>query len=234
MEDLTIIFLTINNVPPQWADFHRQVLLNASAGYPIITVSKKPTPLGYNIIDTGPKQLWNLYWQLLQAAKQATTPYVAQAEDDTLYTESHFRCFRPELDTFAFNVARWSLYTWGVPTYSWRDSQVGAATIQPRERLIQVLEERFAKYPPEKGGIPWQFCNEIGLRGRERIFGWRPEKWVDYFSDEPVIQVNHDYFSQFNTGPEAVAKRQRKRMGGLRAYDIPHWGAAAELIKHFK
>jgi hypothetical protein len=231
MEDLTIIFVTINQVPDAWAEYHKNILLKAAGSYPIITVSKKPTPIGINLIDNGPKVLWNLYWQLLQAAKIAKTPYIAQAEDDTLYTPDHFSCFRPPLDTFAYNINRWSLYTWGTPMYSWRNSQVGAAGIFPRERFIYVLEERFAKYPD---GIPTELCNELGLRTREAPLGWRKEKWVDYWSEDPVIQVNHDYFSQDNNGPEAIAKRHRKRHGFLRAFNIPYWGKASTVVNNFK
>jgi len=231
MEDLTIIFLTINRVPEKWAEYHKSVLLEAAGNHPIITVSRKPTDIGLNIIDTGEERLSNLYWQLLQAAKKATTPYIAQVEDDTLYTKDHFNCFRPPLDTFAYNLTRWSLYTWGDPTYSWRKSPVGAALIAPREKLIQVLEERFARFPE---GIPTDYCSELGFQTFERQHGWKKEKYAEFYGVDPIIQVNHDFFSVENTGAEAVAKRHRKRMGFIRAFDIPVWNRAEDLVKNFQ
>ena len=231
MSDLTIIFLTINRVPESWAAFHKEKLLEAAGDHPIITVSRKPTPIGLNIIDNEPLSSSNIYWQLLQAAKLAKTPFIGQAEDDTLYTKEHFNAYRPEMDTFSYNLSRWSLYTWGVPTYSWRKSLVGAALIAPREKFIQVIEERFKRFPD---GIPSEYCAELGSRAFERSHGWNVEKSVEFYSVDPIIQVNHDYFSFENTGAEAVAKRHKKRMGMIRAFDIPTWGRAEDLIKNFK
>jgi hypothetical protein len=230
MEDLTVIFLTINRVPEQWASYHRQMLLDAAGEHPIISVSRKPIDLGWNIIDEEPLSSSNIYWQLLRAAKLASTPFIAQAEDDTLYTKDHFNCFRPEMDTFAYNFTRWSLYTWGTPTYSWRHSPVGASLIAPREKFIQVLEERFAKY---NGFIPTEFCSELGFRDWEKKHGFKQEKFAEFYSCDPIIQVNHDYFSFQNDGKEAVAKRHKKRMGFIRAFDIPVWGKAEDVVKKF-
>lgn len=229
--DITIILLTINRVPDQWSAYHKGVLLEAAGEHPIITVSRKPTPIGTNIIDEEPLSSSNIYFQLLRAAKLATTPYIAQAEDDTLYTKEHFNRFRPRMNEFGYNISRWSLYTWGVPTYSWRKSLVGASLIAPREKFIEVLEERFKRFPD---GIPSEFCAELGSRDFERRHGWNVERSVEFYSVDPIIQVNHDYFSFENTGAEAVEKRHRKRMGFMRAFDIPTWGKASELVKHFK
>jgi len=229
--DITIIFLTINRVPKEWAAFHKKVLLDAAGDHPIITVSREPTDIGTNIIDAEPMCASNIYFQLLRAAKLATTPFIGQAEDDTLYNREHFNCFRPEMDTFAYNISRWSLYTWGVPTFSWRHSPAGASLIAPRKKFIEVLEERFKRFP---GVIPTEFCSELGFRTFEQQHGWKQEKYIEFYSVDPIIQVNHDYFSFQNTGAEAVAKRHKKRMGFMRAFDIPYWNKAEDLVKKFK
>lgn len=230
MEDLTIIFLTINRVPEKWAAYHKGVLLEAAGDHPIITVSRKPVDIGLNLIDGEPLSSSNIYWQLLRAAKVATTPFIGLAEDDTLYTKEHFNAYRPEMDTFAYNMTRWSLYTWGVPTFSFRKSPVGASLIAPREKLIEVLEERFARF---NGHIPTEYCSELGFQTWERQHGFKKEKYHEFYSVDPIIQVNNDYFSFENTGAEAVAHRHRKRMGFMRAFDIPVWGRATELVKKF-
>ncbi|MEX2053087.1 MAG: hypothetical protein WD898_02580, partial [Candidatus Paceibacterota bacterium] len=227
-----ILFFTINKVPQEWAKYHRDVLLEAAGDYPIISVSRKPVDIGTNLIDEGQKHISNLYTQLLQACKVATTPHIAMCEDDTLYTKSHFDSFRPPLDTFAYNIARWSIYTWGEPIYSWRGSQVGAAVIAPREKMIEQLEHRFAKFAVN-GVIPKELCGEIGLRRFEKQIGANINKWVDFYSEDPIIQVNHDYFSVDNNSPEDVEKRHRKRMGRIRAFEIPYWGKGSDLVKKF-
>ncbi len=229
MKDLTILFLTSNLVPEKWAEYHKEVLLKAAGDYPIITFSKKPTNIGTNILDEPHTN--SFYWQMLRGAKLATTPYIAVAEDDTLYGADHFSDFRPPLDTFAYNLCRWSLYVWGAPlTYSWRDNKVGAAFIGPRELAIEALEERFAKYPE---GMFFRNCGELGT-GYEKILKVMPRKSTGFYSCNPIIQINHDHFSGVENIPENIARRHKKRMGPMRSYDIPIWGKAEDLIKKFQ
>lgn len=230
-KDLTVIFLTTNKVPDGWAAYHRQVLLDAVSDYPLITISKKPLDFGQNVIQTEPESSTNLYRQLLRGAKLATTPYIALTEDDTLYTKDHFKHFRPPLDTFGYNMNRWSLFTWGEPIYSRKNNIVGAAMIAPRELAIEALEERFQKWPD---GMPHRICGELGLSHTDRALGVTPRKVVEFYSFDSIIQFNHDYFSTIENTPEQVQRRHKKRMGFVRAYDIPHWGKSADLVKHFK
>jgi len=42
-KDLTIIFLTSNKVPKEWAEYHKNVLLEAIGDYPLIIISREPT-----------------------------------------------------------------------------------------------------------------------------------------------------------------------------------------------
>lgn len=226
--DLTIIFLTNNKVPEEWAKFHLECLKEAAGDYPIITISRKPVDLGTNIIQTEPESSTNLYRQFLKGAKLATTPYVALVEDDTLYTKDHFTIFRPPLDTFAYNMNRWSLFTWGEATYSRKDNKVGAASINPREAVIEALEERFAKYPDN---IPLTRHDELGTGG-EVDLGVTIRKSKGFFSINPIIQFNHDYFTM-NPG-DSVERRHKKKMGTVQAYDVPFWGPSKELVKRFK
>ena len=121
MKDLTVIMMTPNLVPEQWALFHKEKLLEAIGDTSLITVSAKPLDWGLNIIQEG-YGLINLYKQMLRAAKIADTQYIAMADDDTLYPATHFQ-FRPIKDGYYYNLNRWHLFTWGEPFYfykSWR------------------------------------------------------------------------------------------------------------------
>lgn len=73
MNDLTIIFLTANRVPEKWAEYHKQVLLEAIGDTPIITISFKPLDWGTNLIQTE-YSVDNIYRQMLRGAKVAKTP----------------------------------------------------------------------------------------------------------------------------------------------------------------
>ncbi len=227
MEDLTLLFITSNTMPVKWAEYHYKVLKKASKGSPIVTISRLPMP-GINLIQTEPAGPSNFYHQILRGAKEAKTPYVALVEDDTLYTENHFE-YRPPLDTFAYNVNRWSVYTWGVPTYSFRKgSRCGCAGIYPRELALEALEERFKKYP---GELPIKVFGELGCY--EKYLGVTIRKTENFNSSPPIIQMAHHHFSLHENTPEARDHIHRKRMGFVRAFDIPYWGRADRIVSYF-
>jgi len=167
--DITIIFLTNNELPKEWAKFHLKTLLDAVNGAPIITISRKPTVIGTNpnLLQTEPKSPSNVYWQLLRGAKIAKTKYIAVAEDDTLYSKEHFE-FRPKKYKIAYNMNHWSLFTWGEPVYNWRNRKGNYSMLGEREFIIEALEERFAKYP---NGTPDKITGEIGRAMVERNLG---------------------------------------------------------------
>src|ERR1700685_875942 len=148
-DDLTVIYLTANQEPEHWATYQRTTLQIAAFDFPIITVSRKPLDWGdTNLLDEGKKSHLNMYKQMLRAAKLATTPYIAAAEDDALYHSSHFTDFRPPLDAFAYDMHRWRLFTWqDDPWYNWTNRVSNCVGILPRELFIEAWEERLAKFP---------------------------------------------------------------------------------------
>lgn len=226
MSDLTIIFLTVNRVPEGWAKFHKEKLLEAAGDCPIITASREPVDMpGEHLIQDGEICADNVYRQMLRAAKLAKTKYIAIAEDDSLYPYDHFNSFRPKDDEFAYNMSRWSLYEWREPMYSWRDRISNLTLIATRELAIKCLEERFAKYPDP---LPDHQVGELGkLRTQDKL-GLPPYKIRMWNSDIAVLNINHQY------AMDDREIRQVKKPGSLRAYDIPHWGHAKDVMKHFK
>lgn len=224
-KDLTIIFLTLNNLPKGWEEYHKQVLLEAIGDAELITISRVPTDMGkgVNLIQTETPSASNVYWQMLRAAKIATTKYVAVAESDTLYCKDHYQ-FRPNPGEFAYNGSHWSLFTIGTPIYGWRNRRGNYSMICEREILIEALEERFAKYP---NGTPPEKTGEIGRWRTDKLLGVTPRKAIDFYTNNPIINVNHPF------GLDERARRNRKTYGSLRAYDIPGWGKAEDLAKKF-
>src|SRR3990167_7685251 len=189
MKDLTILYITANKIPENFAEYQRKVLLEAIGDYPLVSISRNPLDFGKNLIDTAEISASNIYRIILRGAKEAETEYIAIAEDDTLYPKEHFDFYRPEKDTFAYNQNRFSLFTWGVPTYSWRNRKTNATLIAPRELAIEALEERFAKYPDP---IPEKIVGELGRPMVERNLGVMLRNSIEVFSETSVIQVNHD------------------------------------------
>lgn len=224
-DDLTVIYLTANLIPENFAAFQRKTLLESADGAKIISVSREPLKFGQNILDKNPKGTDNIYRQMLKAAKVVKTKYVAIAEDDTLYCPEHFTFYRPGDDTFGYNQNRFALFTWGKPMYNWRNRKSNASLIAPRDLLIKALEERFSKWP---NPIPDKIVGELGRARVEKNIGVTIRKSEEVFSETSIIQFNHDYSS------EHAQRAHRKRPGPIRAYDIPHWGKAEDLVKKFK
>jgi len=221
MNDLTAIFLTNNEVPEQWASFHRKTLLEALGDIPLITMSRKPMDLGLNILQDKPKSLSNIYWQLLKACKVATTDYIAVVEDDSLYPREHF-LKRPKKNCIGYNMNHWSLFTWGEPIYSWRNRRGNYTMLSYRKLVIEALEERFKKYP---NGTPDRITGELGRPMVEHNMGVSSRRVEEFETTVGIINFNH------NKASDDLQLRQRKSLGEIRAYDIPLWGKAEDLVK---
>ncbi len=222
MNDLTIIFLTSSNVPEKWAVFQKNKLLEAlPENTPIITMSRLPLNWGINILQTEPNGQSNIWFQMLKGARVATTKYIAIAEDDVLYPKEHF-IFRPPEDMFAYNKNRLNLFTWGRPMYSWKERTGNFTLIAPRQLLIETLEERFSKYP---NGTPIGQSGEISKYEEE--LGLTTRKYVYFETGISVIHLDHGY------GLDYLSHIKKKKVGICRSFDIPHWGRARDLVKHF-
>lgn len=222
MSDITIIYLTVNKMPEAWATFHMKHLLIATDGFPIISVSREPMSLGANLIQTEEPSYWNIYRQILRAARLVKTPFIGIAEDDTLYTRRHFTQFRPPLDAVAYDRARWSLFTWS-PIYCMRQRRGNFAMIGSTALIIEALTEREEKYP--NGNT---YVGEIGRPIVERNLRVTQRKAIDFYSHDPIVNLNH------NSGMDTDTARPRgliKKHGAMKAHDIPYWGKATDIAK---
>lgn len=224
--DLTVVYLTANQLPNRWVGYQQLHLKEAAKGFPIITVSRELTYFGdEQLYDNEPKSHLNMYKQMLRAAKLAKTPYIAPAEDDALYHSTHFTDFRPPLDTFAYNMNRWRLFTWqDDPWYNWTDRISNCGGILPRELFIEAWEERLDKFPDDS--MPPHRVSEVGRNNQEQWMGVTQRKRVDFYSEFPIIHLNHP------NGTDSVG--ENKRMGPIRAIKIPYWGEAKDIVGNFR
>ena len=219
--DLTVIFMTMNQHPRRWVDFHWQTLKYATEGFPMILMTREDFPYQADMVykDTDPPSHLNMYQKLLMLCKMATTPYIATAEDDTLYPREHFTFYRPEMDTIAYDRSRWSLYWW-VPVYSLKQRITNATLIAPREEYIDALEERVAKMSQAKP----ELVSEVGRY--EKHLGVKPRKINNrLYCDVPTIQFDPP------NSTDSLARERRKKLGQLKANEIPYWGRAEKYIQ---
>lgn len=229
----------MNLVP--WQEFHRQKLLEVIGDYPLITFSRLPMDLpGIQFRQSEEQSHDKIYKLMLEGAKLATTDYIAMVEDDMLYSKEHFELRPPDLQTFGYNWNRWSLFTFGEPTFSFKRRYCNGCSILPRLELIAALEERFAKWP----SVPHYLNGELGFAKVEKNLGVTVRKSTELYSKVPVVQIHHEYGtpgigippSQIGPGDtlDLEKRKTRKMMGRIRAYEIPHWGRSEELVKNFK
>jgi hypothetical protein len=222
---ITAIYYTANIIPQTFAENIRQQILSAIGDMPLISVSQKPVDFGENICvgNIGQTHL-NIYRQMLIGAKAAQTDYVAMCEDDTLYTPEHFTSFLPDLDTFAYDINRWRLYTWR-SFFSYTERVVASMMIAPRKKLVEALEERFEKYPDPDNTPCRNFC-EPGRR--ERKLGVAYQKLVRFKSKgPPCIVFTHRQCLGFNR------LGKRKALGPVIKDYLNFWGTTKDVKKYY-
>lgn len=220
MQDLSVLFLTLNRLPQKFTDFHYETLKKAIGDTNLLAISREPMPCDY-LLDDGIPGYQNIYRQMLRGAKTLDTDYIAIAEDDCLYPADHFTL---RGDGFVYNQHRWALFTWDAQMYSWRNRFSNSTLIAPRLLMIKALEERFAKW-----GDNWP-PNLVGELGRSMVdkgLGVTHYPAETKWSKTGVVQFNHVH------AHEDRQRRMRKSFGNIRAIEIPYWGKSMDLVKHY-
>ena len=230
MNDLTILYYTANEEPEYFLKNTQRVLLDAIGDTPIVSVSFKPMDFGTNIcVGEGGRSNYKLYKQVLIAAQAAKTEFVATAEDDMLYHPSHFT-YRPEGDTFAYNVNKWSIFSWTKPpVFSYRVRKLMSSLIVRRDALVKNLTERYEKYPVFEDiptdifklywGEPGRFENHLGIP---------TVKTEEFKSEYPNIM--------FSTGEALgfLSLGTRKAHSDTKSYKVEPWGTAEDVLKYYR
>jgi len=223
MSDLTVVYITANEISETFAQNMRNHLVKAIGENPIIAVSRKPMDtIVKNIVVDMPRSHVNIYRQALAGVKAAETKYVAIVEDDILYPKEHFQKRPTRSGVFAYNIAYWSLYTWSdPPIFSYTGRRIHGMLICERDLYIEAMEERFAKYPDESQiniavwAEPGKYESQLGVTVRESEV---------FYTDPSCIMFSH---------PEGLSFTHlgmRKRLAPIRAYEIPYWGRAEAVV----
>lgn len=239
MGNLTVLYYTSNfleDTNPYFLKNTKEYLLKAIGDIPMVIVSQKPCLFGPNstnvcIGDIGRSHL-NIYKQMLIGAKEATTEFVALAEDDIFYSYEHFH--NPYIgkwkDLFLYDMNKLSVFTWiKPPLFSFRhDRMVVNQLIAPRLQFIEALEERFARVTEliKQGKTEQQVIKYWGDIGRyEDILGVTIRKTKTFMCTCPSIVFTHENaFGYLNHG-------KKKRLGDLRIIEVPYWGTATDMMK---
>lgn len=197
-------------------------LLKAVGDAPIISVSHKPMNFGKNTVVDLPRHHLSIYKQALIGAKQAETKYIALCEDDVLYSPEHFK-YRAQPGKFAYNLSHWGIYTWQKePVFSWKGRRNLGQLICERDLFIETMEERFAKHGDDVDLSIWAEPSKY-----ERHLGVTPREAEEFWTNPPNIMFSHETaLSYDNLGT-------RKKLGELRAVEIPFWGKASDIRRMY-
>lgn len=216
MSDLTVVYYTASYAPENFLARLQFNLANVTKG-----LKERYVYQDKNV----PRSHLNIYRNALIGAKSARTKYIALCEDDVLYHKSHFD-YRPPDGVFGYNMNVWSIYTWVKPAiFSYKDRRNLSQLICERDLFIEAMEERFAKYtddvttPIERWAEPGKYEGLLGVTER---------KSAEFYSEMPNVAFSHETALSFlNLG-------KRKKLGNLKALEIPYWGKAEDVLKYYE
>jgi hypothetical protein len=200
-KDCTIIYSTAHKIPDKFRERILKELYKSAGDYPVVEQHSIPEE----------SSITNYYNRLLEVAREIPTPYIAFAEDDTLYPDEHFNQRPSDLQTFAYNITRWNLYTWSEPPFfSLRQRKILATLIAPREEFIKVMTKRLEN-PDESQMV------EPGRRDGEKS-----ETFGTY---NPIVVFTHPNAHGYMGG--------KKRADKIRATALPMWGSATKVRGYY-
>lgn len=216
MTDLTVVYYSAMNLPVKFADSMRVNLGKVIGNTPIIMITQSKEIPRFHI---------QIYRNALEGAKQAKTRYIALAEDDILYSPDHFN-FRPSDGKFGYNMCVWNIFTWTQPAvFNYKGRRNLSGLICERDLFIEAMEERFAKWPND-AETPIRNWSEPGKY--EENLGVTVRQTELFYSETPNIAFTHETALGFlNLG-------KRKKMGEIKAIEIPYWGRAEEILKLYE
>jgi hypothetical protein len=225
--DLTIVYYTCNEVPLAFASKVYQQLLKAAQGSPIIVVSHKPMPVdAQNIVVDLPRHHLSIYRQALIGARAADTRYIALAEDDILYSPEHFK-YRPQTGKFAYNMNYWNIATWSEPMFTQKSGgrrNLGNLICE-RDLFIRAMEERFLRWRDDSkiDLSVWAEPSKYELQLDVSI-----QKYEVFYTNPPNIMFSHQTALSFG------GLGTRKRLGEIRATEVPYWDTAKQIREMYK
>jgi hypothetical protein len=219
--DLTIIYYTASREGlDDFYDRTRRHLLERANGTRIISVSQKPLDFGDNIClgDIG-VSLHSLFKQVLIGAREAKTKFIACAEDDYLYSSTHFGFVPPTEDTFYYDTNRWHVDKSG--RFFWRMRTIFGMCIAPTKAMIDTLAERFRLYPDPGHRREMYFSEPGKYEEALRVPAVKKERFE---SGEPTLTFNHQ---------ESLGRIRMVRGTDIVVYDLPPWGDGKTLWKEY-
>lgn len=169
-----------------------------ASGLPIVSASLKPINFGQNTVVAGAPGYPSMVKEIVITLEKSNSKYVFFCEHDVLYHKSHFDFTPSEDDVFYYNMNNWR---WGYPgTKVIRYNELTSLSqlCVNRElalrhftaRLNKMKEIGFEKFDKGDPYLARKWGYEPGRR-KKRDGGFLEEKFADWNSDRPNIDIRH-------------------------------------------
>ena len=212
MGDLTLIYITSNQMPLRFSKKARGLLLKT--GLPIISVSQIPIDFGKNIcVGEIGISVPNVYKQALVGCKRAKTKYVAICESDVLYPPGYFD-FRP-IAELGYNQNVYVLHARRGFYSSRFHGMAFSQCFGDRLALRRALEER------QK--VPKTYKHQAEPGKCEEKHGLTPISYELFKSELPVVDIIEHGFN-ISGRSETKGRKTRK---------IPYWGKYQNVVRRY-
>lgn len=237
MSDLTVIYYSDNKLDVEIESKCVEQLKKSAHEHRIVSVTQKQMDLGDNINLGQIGSSWlNLYKQLQIGLEASTTKYIATAENDCLYTKSHFDFRPPKDNVFYYNENIWFVQ-WkgnhpeleGMYSTYWEERRALSQLICTKDALLASLKARLQLldeygdavkkvYQGEPGVSKIRLAQQAAKSGRGISLAPFLAEYLEIeVSDvwrgaEPNLDIRHQ--GNF-TGP---------KRGKNRTYDLAPWG----------
>jgi hypothetical protein len=206
----TVIYYTANREDERFEKVIRAVIVRASGGLPIISVSQQPLDFGRNLCvgEVGISNQ-NAHRQFQIGCQAATTEFVHAAESDTLYPPEYFQ-FIPEEAQSAYRTPIY-LFRWGDDRF-YRKKSSESATVIGREYAIRAIDKSL-----RRRGV-WRESLETG---REVPYTFRHGHWKPFVLTTPIISIKTpNQMHAWHGHDEVVA-------------ELPFWGKPDDVMRLF-
>jgi hypothetical protein len=224
MNDRTFLYYSANVIDEKFLNAiigrQRFQLFLLQMADQVVSVTQKPVNFGKNIcVGEIGASVYNVYKQILIGAKTIKTKFTVCLEDDTLYSDEHL-IYEPSPLTFAYNKNRWIIDP--DPIFRYRNRTGMCMCIVETSYLVDVLEEKFEKYPDPldgkllKGwGEPGRYEKNLGL----------PPVHIEYFkTTTPCVHFNHK---------KSLRGVRSKNPTDILTQELQPWGYAGEVWKEY-
>jgi hypothetical protein len=236
-EIMDIIYLTDGMLDQDLSERCREMLLSASIGHRIISVSQSPIDFGDNIcvgnIGRSPESIER---QILAGVDAATSKWVAIAEHDCVYSSEHFSFIPSDERFFWYNENVWILRIDDGQFSILRGRKIQSQMICERSLLIEATKDKLqivgskgwkTRYPMRPVGEPG-VADYLKTMHRVRRIPEIQEEMISYLTK---------YASKsFTTKTPNIDIRHGKNLTGMRrgrsrTLSLPPWGTKEDILR---